>query len=250
MLLFDPLSPTRYDLNFTVANIPVRVHPLFWLVSVLFGLSAGSPLLIVLWVALIFVSILIHELGHALTMRAFGLSSRIVLHGMGGLAIPEQVRWGGSWASVSLGLGQQILISLAGPGAGFALALLVMVGVTLLGGVVSLWPLGGYIPWVASVPVVGDIVNGAIHTLLWVNVFWGLVNLMPVYPLDGGNVARYVWLGADPLDGVRKSLWLSVFAGGLVAVGGLLMGSTYMAVLFGLLAFQSYQMVRGGGGYM
>jgi Zn-dependent protease len=82
-------------------------------------------------------------------------------------------------------------------------------------------------------------------TLVSVNVFWGLINLLPVYPLDGGNVARYLLLQYDPFDGVRKSLWLSVIAGGVVALVALLfLRSIYMAFLFGFLAFQSYQSLQ------
>jgi membrane-associated protease RseP (regulator of RpoE activity) len=78
--------------------------------------------------------------------------------------------------------------------------------------------------------------------MLWVNVFWGLINLLPVFPLDGGQVARNVLIQYDPFDGARKSLWLSVITGGLMALVGLVFfRSIYMAFLFGLLAFQSYQ---------
>ena len=52
--------------------------------------------------------------------------------------------------------------------------------------------------------------------MLYVNIFWGLVNLLPVYPLDGGQIARELLELASPADGVRQSLWLSVIA----AVGG------------------------------
>jgi Zn-dependent protease len=79
-----------------------------------------------------------------------------------------------------------------------------------------------------------------------------LINLVPVYPLDGGNVARYALLQYDPRDGIRKSLWVSVIAGGIMAVIGLaLFRSAYMALLFGFLAFQSYQSLqnRFGSGF-
>jgi stage IV sporulation protein FB len=98
-------------------------------------------------------------------------------------------------------------------------------------------------------PFGGSILNAFVITLLWVNLFWGLINLMPVYPLDGGNVTRSLLLKADPLEGVRKSLWVSVIAGILVAViGFFLLGSVYMAFLFGFLAFQSYQSLQSRAG--
>jgi len=72
---------------------------------------------------------------------------------------------------------------------------------------------------------------------------------MPVYPLDGGNVTRYILTQTDPLNGLRTSLWVSVIAGAAVAFAGLVfLRSTYMAILFGLLAFQSFQAIQGGAG--
>ena len=72
---------------------------------------------------------------------------------------------------------------------------------------------------------------------------------MPVFPLDGGQIARALFVKADPWDGVRKSLWLSVIAGAILVVVSLLrFGSLYMALLFGLLALQSYQVLQGRSG--
>jgi membrane-associated protease RseP (regulator of RpoE activity) len=85
-----------------------------------------------------------------------------------------------------------------------------------------------------------------VTALLWVNIFWGFINLMPVFPLDGGSVTRNVLLQADPIDGVRKSLWVSVIAGALIALAAFFfLSSLYMAILFGFLAFQSYQSLQG-----
>lgn len=245
MFVFQELPPTRYDLRFSIAGIPVRVHPLFWLIAVLFG-SSGNLLLLPIWVLVVFLSILVHELGHALAFRRYGQRSQIVLHFAGGLTIPEPVSWGGGYASVGLTANQQIFISLAGPGAGFLFAALVVGIVLVTGGSVSVDWLLGFIPIPDAMMRFGGIIATAfVSMLLGVNVFWGLINLVPVYPLDGGSVARNVFLQADPIDGVRKSLWLSVIAGGVVALGGLVFfGSIFMALLFGLLAFQSYQSLQ------
>lgn len=247
MLLFQPPPPTRYDLNFSVAGIPVRVHPLFWVIALLFGSSSGGIIQWLIWVVAVFVSILVHELGHALAMRQYGLSSSVILYWGGGLTVPESVRWGFGSASVSLRPNQEIFISLAGPFAGFLLAGLIMAGVAAAGGEVIVRMLFGMIPVpTAILPVGGMIPNLLVATLLWVNIFWGLINLMPVYPLDGGNVTRYALLRADPWNGIRKSLWISVVTGTIVAVVGLLlMRSVFIALLFGFLAFQSYQSLQG-----
>src|SRR4030095_5768073 len=101
---------------------------------VLLGSSSGDLLQILIWVFVVFISILIHELGHALAFRRFGLSSQIILHFSGGLTVPESTLWGSRWANVALGPNEQIFISIAGPGAGFLFAALIIGGVILSGG--------------------------------------------------------------------------------------------------------------------
>jgi Zn-dependent protease len=203
---------------------------------------------LLIWVLVVFVSILIHELGHAFAMRYFGQSSHIVLHFAGGLAIADSVRWGSRWANVALGPNQYLLIALAGPVAGFLFAGLAIIIVLITGGTVGITRLLGLIPLplTAMLPFGGMIVNLLVTLLLWVNIFWGLINLLPVFPLDGGNVARNILIQYDPLDGVRKSLWVSVIVGVFIAFVALIfLRSLYMALLFGLLAFQSYQSLTG-----
>ncbi len=250
MQLFQAPPPTRYDLRFSLGDIPVRVHPLFWIIALLFGVSLNDVLLILLWVVIVFVSILIHELGHALVMRLYGQPCFIVLHGAGGLTVPETGWWGRRRANVLLGPSQEILISLAGPGAGFLFTALILIVIKLAGGLVLWTPLFGVIPsFTAMLPNGSNLVNWIIMTLLGVNFFWGLINLVPVFPLDGGSIARHLFVQADPFDGLRKSLWLSVIAGIIIAIVGLvLLRSVYIALLFGLLAFQSYQAVQGNAG--
>lgn len=246
MQLFQPPPTTRYDLRFSIAGIPVSVHPLFWLITLLLG-STGDLVLIPIWIVVLFVSILVHELGHALAFRRYGQRSRIVLHFAGGLTIPEPVSWGSGYANVGLSPNQHIFITLAGPGAGFIFAALIIAIVAVLGGSVITTRLFGFIPLPlnALLPFGGSVLSVMISMLLWVNVFWGLINLVPVYPLDGGNVTRNVLIQVDPIDGVRKSLWISVIAGGLLALAGFIfMRSIFIALLFGLLAFQSFQALR------
>jgi Zn-dependent protease len=250
MFLFQPPPPTRFDLCFSVVGIPVRVHPLFWLIAILFGSSSGSPARLLGWVIAIFVSITIHELGHALALRRYGQDSQIILHLAGGLTVPESISWGGRYASVALTANQQIFISLAGPFSGFLFAILLLVASIPLGGVIIPNFIFGFIPFpYVLFPSGWEILTSFLMSLLWVNIFWGLINLMPVHPLDGGSVVRYILIQTDPLNGLRTSLWVSVIAGAAMAVAGLLLlQSTYMAILFGLLAFQSFQALQGGEG--
>ena len=251
MNLFQPPPITRFDLRFNFAGIPVRVHPLFWMIAILLGASSNNLVQILIWIVAVFVSILVHELGHAFAFRRYGQPSSIILHVAGGLTVPESISWGGSSANVGFSPNQNIFISLAGPFAGFLLAGLIAAGVVLSGGSIYTSHLFGVIPLpvTAAVPFGGNILSSLVTSFLWINVFWGLVNLAPVYPLDGGNVSRSLLLQTDPLNGVRKSLWLSVISGGLLALAGyFVMGSLYMAFLFGLLAFQSFQILQAHTG--
>ena len=237
--MFSVPPPTKYDLRFTIFGFPIRVHPFFWLIMILFGYSTNIINLII-WVVVVFVSLLIHELGHTFAMRHYGISSHIVLHSFGGLAIPDSFGFGSSRSSLSNG--QQIIISLAGPFAGFFLAGLILGLVQASGGTIQL---SGILPQ-ASVPFGGQVVARLINTSLWINIFWGLINLLPVFPLDGGQVSRYFLTSIDPHNGFRNALWLSVIVGGIAAIAGYAyLRSIWIAFLFGLLAFQSFQMLNG-----
>ncbi len=245
MLLNEP-PRTQGDLNFSLLGIPVRVHPMFWLICVLFGLSGTQGELgpILIWVGACFVSILVHEMGHALAARAHGWPPHITLYGMGGLA---------SYQPTYHTPRSQILITAAGPGAGFGFALVVLAAISASGHRVSFdWQLGGLLP-IEFEPFDSARVNMVVYYLLFINIFWGLVNLLPVYPLDGGQISREVLGLVNPADSLRQSLWLSVVAAIVVAIlAWTKMHDVYITFFFGYLAYTSYSMLesyfgRGGG---
>lgn len=232
--MFNEPAPTQGDLRFSIAGIPVRVHPLFWLVMLLLGLNIteGKPTPVIIWLLAAFLSILVHELGHALTARAHGWEPRIVLYGMGGVAFYRPTRHKPL---------AQILITLAGPAAGFVFAALVVLILRATGHEVN-WA-GSLIPWPAEFEPAGLYLLTAY--LLIANIFWGLINLLPVYPLDGGQIAREVLNLLRPGDGVRLSLWLSVItAVGMAVVAYVKLGSLYTAFFFGYLAYLSYMTLQ------
>jgi hypothetical protein len=137
-------------LELHLGKIPVRIHATFLVMAAVLGMGGGNLIFDASWVVVVFVSVLIHELGHAGVGILFGLEPRIDLHAMGGTT---------SWASHGpLSPARRLAISLA-----FGLALL------------------GAFPHSA----LGQLVR---EQLLEVNVFWGAVNLVPMLPLDGGNV--------------------------------------------------------------
>ena len=260
MLTLGEPQRTSYDLNFVVIGFPVRIHPLFWLGGLIWGFSGsidGASMLI--WITVLLVSILVHELGHAILIRRLGRNARIVLYFMGGLAIEDS---GSPWALNYGRQGQsrtpqeQIWISAAGPIAGFLLAAITCAAVYMTGGsVVAEFSLDQR-PYIDGA-LGGDLAENKyldllIDNLLFINIFWGVVNLLPVFPLDGGQIAQAWLTSQDPWQGTVKALWLSVFVGaGAAIVFGVLMHDMFLLMLFASLAFSCYttlQQIQGGGG--
>ena len=182
----DSLYPAM-ALSFRLGKIPVRILPSFFLMTVFLGLSAPNWSLVA-WVLVVLVSVLVHELGHATMGLAFGLEPRIELHGMGGTT---------SWTTPrELGAARRIAISVAGPGAGFAAGAIV-------------WAIG-LGPFMA-IPL-GDFVY---EQLLRVNLWWGVLNLLPMLPLDGGNVMVQALNALTGGKGERPARIISVVIAGL-----------------------------------
>jgi hypothetical protein len=121
MLIGEP-APTQADVHFRLAGVPVRVHPYFWIVTLIMGMGGfragkADPVESLVWVAIVFVSILVHEMGHATMQRIYGGHPWITLYGLGGLA---------SCNDCDRSPLRQIIILLAGPCAGFLLAAFVV----------------------------------------------------------------------------------------------------------------------------
>jgi Zn-dependent protease len=257
MFLGEP-APTAADLHFRLFGIPVRVHPFFWVTALLLGMGGGpaKPLDTFVWVAVVFVSILVHEMGHASLQRLFGGRPWITLYGFGGLA---------SCKDCDRSPRSQILILLAGPGAGFLLAAALITAVWLAGHGVTLvvlgnvfeidstvrWQwLGEFVLFFAHVDEFGaPFFNIALGDLLFVNILWGLINLLPVYPLDGGQIARELFTLRHPRQGIVQSLQLSVGTAILVGIYAVTERLFFTAILFGFLAYGSYQALAAYRGH-
>ena len=84
-----------------------------------------------------------------------------------------------------------------------------------------------------------------------ISLILGILNLLPVYPLDGGQIARELFVRFNPWTGLRQSLVLSLATAVALAVAGLVFWRNFfVALLFGYLAYSSYVMLSGpfGGG--
>ncbi len=263
MLLQEPpVSP--YDLRFNLLGFPIRISWGFWLVAIVIGyswvqgfdlllkeLSPGILPLLVLWTFCMFVSILIHELGHALAFRQFGIQSSVVLYHFGGLAIPR-----GSRNYGSLSPRQDLWISFAGPLAQFMSAVVV----------ISLVKMSGYrldqFDTVLQFPrfiqkAIGADEGSAMITdsiglyalidfYLFPSIFWAVLNLIPVLPLDGGQIANSL---VQIRGGhARVSLWISVVAAALTTAYAFSVDQPFMGIMFLMLGVTSFQQLQRGGG--
>jgi Zn-dependent protease len=234
VLLAEPAS-TKWDLSFSVRDIPVRIHPLFWVVTLILGavVPGATVITVVLWVSAVFVSILVHELGHAFIARAHGWPPRVTLYGMGGLAAYNPTRHT---------ISSRIFIAFAGPGAGFVLGGLILAGILLTGHSVTLPALPIEI---GSGPPMAGRLGLFVNYMLFVNIFWGLINLAPIQPLDGGTIATAVIEKFRPRHALRLSMQVSVGAAVALAVIGLIIyRSPFIVVMFAMLGYNSWQMLQ------
>jgi stage IV sporulation protein FB len=200
-------------------RIPIKIFPFFWLLAAIIGwVNSGTLTGTAIWVVVIVISVLVHEYGHALTALAFGQQAHIDLVGMGGVTHRE---------GPHLSLWKEFIIVLNGPAAGFLLF--------LIANYMRL-RLGDHPPdtlWTYTILIA-----------TWANLFWTIVNLLPIHPLDGGKLLSIILESIFGMSGVKFSLIISSVLSILIALvffyfGGLLAGS-----LFFLLAFESYRAWR------
>lgn len=271
MFALQEPNRTRFDVHFKLAGFPVRVHWGFWVVAILLGFPRGQirdydsvGALVLSFVLAATVSILIHELGHAVLIRHYGWNSRIILYWLGGLATfdPARESYLPSHQDNEDNPKAKILISLAGPGAQFLL-LGLLVGIlyacNLAFNLGFGFRLGGSL---GVLPELGQLrqnlpLSYLVLHLLFINFLWPLVNLLPIFPLDGGQVSRELFSLRNPRAGIEKCLMLSMV---IAAVTGvvlfMLLGIEGRGLLplifFGMLAVNNYLMLQqlramGGG---
>lgn len=207
-------------LRFTLFGFPVRVDLTFLLIAAFLGLGNGDVDLglMATWVAVLGGSILAHELGHAFAARSLGARPNIVIHGMGGLTSYVPPR-----PPTRL---QSIGVSLAGPAAGFGLGLVILV--VALG---------------APTPPVGSLGELALRAAIYINLAWGLANLLPVLPLDGGHILVQLMPG-DEAERHRRAAVVSMITAAVGAVVVWMVGLQFAAILFVVFGASNFAQVR------
>ncbi len=205
-------------IKFSIFGFPIHIHWFFWLNTALLSgyLDASSPKqlqALLIWVVAVLVSIIIHELGHTFMMRHYGAQAHIVLYALGGLAIPDR----------GFRRGQDIVISLAGP--------LVQIAI-------------GFAAKFLLQHSTGDAwwIQLFLSQFIFVSIFWGVFNLLPIFPLDGGHVMNS-FLGPSFY---KITMWTGAI---LAAVVGAYLftrtQSIFNLLLFGMLAWQNVQRANG-----
>lgn len=198
-------------------RIPIAIHPLFWITSALIGFLAGGGFLaIIAWIFVILVSVLVHEMGHALTACLFGLKPRVELVALGGLTYHQGEK---------LSFWKQFLIVLNGPVFGFCLFLLS-------------W-------FLLAIPAVrASSASPILMNFFYINLIWTLLNLVPVLPLDGGQLLRIVLESFFGAKGFRYALIVGITISVSISLFFFLFQNFLAGSLFFLFAFQSFDMYR------
>ena len=237
MFFVEP-QPTRFDITFSIFGIPTRIHPGFWILGLLLRFQVGDMRLTTIWIGCLFGSILVHELGHALVAQKYGWAPRIVLYHFGGLA-PFQPSWGYTRK-------RSILLLLAGPGAGFLLYGIVLAVehrliAALLDG--QEWATR-LLASPLNAPGEPRFIPGtvfAIAQLKWINLYWGLMNLLPVYPLDGGQVCSEVLNARSGRKGMMRTHQVGMVTGAAAALFFVSQDRMFAGLMFAGIAYDNYQ---------
>lgn len=198
-------------------RIPLSIHPFFWVFAALIGwLNSNSLMGTFIWLGIIVVSVLFHEFGHAITAVIFKQKARIQLIALGGVT---------SFDGPKLKFWQQFLITFNGPLFGFFLFIIA----TLL------------LQFQASYPPV------VILILRWTqlaNLFWTVINLLPVLPLDGGQLLRIVLEAIFGVKGFKASLLIGAAISALLSFYFFMIQAFLIGAFFFLFAFQSFDTWR------
>lgn len=195
-------------------KIPVTISPLFWVVAAMIGfLNTNHIIGMLIWIPIIFISILFHEYGHALTSLFFGQHPKIALVAFGGVTYPQGPR---------LHLGKEFFVVLNGPLFGLALF--------VLGRVI-----------IDSMIFSSPIILYALHIFMQVNLYWTLLNLLPVLPLDGGQLLRILLEFVFGAKGLTLNFLISVCLAGILGFICFFMNLWLPGALFLLFAFQNFE---------
>lgn len=207
-------------MNFTFLNIPVRIQPAFWVFLLFFtGIYNNPSIESVIVGAVMFVSLLVHEYGHALTAVYFGAKQpTITLEAFGGRA---------EYGSFGISRTKQLLITLNGP---LLESLLIAIPYFLLKS--NIFASHYYIEYI-------------LYITMRLNILWCLLNLIPIRPLDGGHIVSSVLEDRFGAKGSQISLAIGLIS--VVVIAPYLyvaLGLTFFPIFLAILGLQNLQQLR------
>lgn len=204
----------------SVFGTSIFVEATFLILMALFvilDIERGQPLQnALLWVPILLISVLFHEIGHAALIGLFGYGrSVIVLGGFGGVTVNRRmtIPW------------KEIVISLAGP------AFSVLLSLILIGA-------SRAVPFVRADPMLQVLVP----QMIFVNIIWAIFNLVPIYPLDGGQALQNLMRTfISERRSAFLSIWISLLIGAAVVLLSLWGRQFFVAIVAVMLTMQNYQ---------
>lgn len=203
--------------EFKLFGIPVRVEVSFWITLGLlgfisFGVEENGILKIALFVLAAFLSILIHEMGHALMIKKYRLPTQIVLAAFGGFA---------QYPAGYLNRKQDFLVTLAGPAIQLACGLAVYLGLMQYGSPQNM-------------------ASHFIYFFMSVSIFWAILNCLPILPLDGGRMMAAI-MGPKR---ARVVFITGIITSVLVGFLALAVGAIFGLIFMGMFAYQNFQLLQ------
>ena len=201
--------------RFKLLGFPISIHWSFLILPILWGSQSGPDPIdqtrsVLIYIIVFFISILGHELGHALAYRSFGGIAQIMIHAMGGMAVSHG----------SFNRKQKIIITSAGPLFGLAMGIICILLAILL----DLHSISKYL-------------TQFLNLMIYLNILWSFFNLLPIIPLDGGQLLGHIMHERKPA--LRGKI------GGFTAIvfGLLLFKLNYIfgAIILGYLAYQNFK---------
>ena len=206
-------------LSFKLVGIPVGVHATFLFIALL-GATSYRGWDIAMWTAAAFVSILAHEMGHALVARGFDAQGvSVTLYGLGGVTTYTHTGTMAQWKS--------FIISAAGSGVGI-----------MLGGAVWFAVRSGVFDGVGHEMIV------FIDSLIFTSLVWGILNWIPIVPLDGGHMVQHFIAIFSPKKAPLISQIITWIAVAIIVPYAWTNGYTFGAIIVVMFAFSGLREYR------
>ena len=198
-------------------KVPITIHPLFWLIAFFIGWMWSFQLLpAILCTFVILLSVLLHEFGHALTAIFFGQKTRIELAAFGGFTYREGRK---------LKLWEEFLVVLNGPIMGFLIFL-------------------GTFYVYKTLKITNPTLLFVVLFTFKANLFWTVINLIPVLPLDGGHLLSIFLESIFGFKGVKWAIIIGLAIAVGISIFFFAIGAFLIGALFLILTFESFRSLK------